>query len=1598
MADENITSADTQEGSEQQANDAQLLDDLTSLQQATEGMDDAQADGQVATNNEGDADNPSMTRPDNEFKDQRGLPEGGTTDPFALDNTDLENSNEQSTTTDTQFTAQNTNQDAAAVNLDNVQIQLEGAEGQEGSSGTTGGTTSGGTSGAPGATAAPTAAPTTLTDPADSTSASPTPTDSPPTDTTTPPDTIIPPSTTTPPTGSEDSDGGENSSTQRFPEFTIAKSGVLADAGSTADEAGDVINYTVTITNTGNTALENVVVSDAKFVGAIVSVDGVEATVTSAGSITIPTIAFDAEVKITYSYTVSQTDIDTDGAGDGLIENEVSANAIDVTGTKVDSWNVDVVRTPELSIEKTAVVADNTSLDASDFANDAAANTVDSVGDTVTYTITVSNTGNTTLDGVTFTDPMLKRNAGVGELYEVTLGDNPDTANTETDFEILTETNVATGGVVTVGELAVGATKTYQFVYTVQQSDINSNGDDTDDEVGTDGAIKNVVEAESSTDGTEKQTADYTFNVVRTPELSVWKSGQVYNDLVTISTLNSVDSRDDFVKYNVIMQNTGNQELTNLTLSDSKIMSSLTQVGTVGAAVKYGDINASTLITFRVGTVTVNGSFEASVPPVTVEGIVSAGGLVTLDPEFTLAVGQALELSYIYDVSADDMFGASINNIVQVGSDQTSPEITDNPNSATDGIASYEVTVSGYADVAIRKLANVTYVAGAGSEIEYSLIVTNEGSRTLSGVYIEDDRFSADTIFTATLHNADGSEADYEVSYANGSLYLGNSADATDTVDLDVGQYVTIKYTYTVQEADFEVTPTGVTDSIVDYVSGKGPQGHSIDFSYGTFSAFVDLDSTDPYSTVNAREAQVFVNVDNTGVAVGVNAGVMSGDRNYHSDHLVAEFESAAANGGLSIVDTASIVFTNATSCEVAFKVNSRDVNGVASDFTGSVLIKSQGTGVSVTLHKVSSSYSLDGTTSHNIDKQIFSSNEFPGFTVAYESGPGGSQNILYTLSYNPGTNAFIDKFDFWVVGDIGSNSLEQIKVVDVQFNTLDFEATAISNTAIVYSNEDDDEDQSDEISTIDTAVLVNLSSSAAAIFNAIDPNLDPNDIRDTTAPTATVSIDAIQTDSGSSDFITTDQTLIVSGTLSEALGFGDKVLISSDNLNWHVASVNGINWTYDDTAVTRTSDFTYYAKVVDAAGNVGNIDSQLIRIVEGSTTERDGKVTVTYSGNPARPTATLSNLIFDDSDGAVSITKVVWYRKGIIYATVEGGETQLELTLADGNHKSPEGVTDYYAKVFVKDPLNNQSIFTTANFAIKDNSGSNSNVTIAKTATPIALDLNNDGIEYLSTSAGVTYDYNGDGVAESTAWVSPEDGLLALSQEDGSFKIVFSTQDGETDLQGLARIYDSNQDGHLDELDTFFNQFGVWQDADSDGVVDSGEFQSLTDRDIVSLDLVSDGIERTEAGGDVFVYGQTTYTKADGTTGQADDAAFVVRSIDQESSNTIQIGNAGEVVYVPDFGTNDQIDLSTILANAAITRDNLKDYVQLVDGENGTVLNIDTSGHGGEGGWVQVASLDNVHVSQTGVNMFFDPTHQTIDFTQSSPNEWKVEDGDTPV
>src|SRR4029077_9157641 len=113
-------------------------------------------------------------------------------------------------------------------------------------------------------------------------------------------------------------------------------------------------------------------------------------------------------------------------------------------------------------------------------------------------------------------------------------------------------------------------------------------------------------------------------------------------------------------------------------------------------------------------------------------------------------------------------------------------------------------------------------------------------------------------------------------------------------------------------------------------------------------------------------------------------------------------------------------------------------------------------------------------------------------------------------------------------------------------------------------------------------------------------------------------------------------------------------------------------------------------------------------------------------------------------------------------------------------------------------------------------------------TVVPVVLDLDGHGLQFLGTDAGVRYDYNGDGTKEATAWVGPNDGILVHDGNgngtvDGASEFVFG-HDGLTDMQALAAQYGTA----LDANDADYAKFGVWQDANSNGVVDPGEFHTL--------------------------------------------------------------------------------------------------------------------------------------------------------------------------
>jgi uncharacterized repeat protein (TIGR01451 family) len=146
--------------------------------------------------------------------------------------------------------------------------------------------------------------------------------------------------------------------------------------GDGITDTGDTIPYTFTVSNSGQTTLQNLVVTDAKV-----------------GAVTCPTTNLAPTVSTTCTATTPYT-VTADDAAAGLVTNTASASANAAGAATIQSppSTATVPLTtprPAIALEKTA-----SPNDAASFA----------VGNTVNYSFKVTNTGNTIVHGVGITE------------------------------------------------------------------------------------------------------------------------------------------------------------------------------------------------------------------------------------------------------------------------------------------------------------------------------------------------------------------------------------------------------------------------------------------------------------------------------------------------------------------------------------------------------------------------------------------------------------------------------------------------------------------------------------------------------------------------------------------------------------------------------------------------------------------------------------------------------------------------------------------------------------------------------------------------------------------------------------------------------------------------------------------------------------------------------------------------------------------------------------------------------------------------------------------------------------------------------------------
>ncbi|WP_299316053.1 hypothetical protein, partial [uncultured Aquimarina sp.] len=425
------------------------------------------------------------------------------------------------------------------------------------------------------------------------------------------------------------------------PELTMTKTSVVGGTGA----VGDIITYTFTVENTGNVSIDIITIDD---------------TLTGSTDLPVtPSTLLPGEIgTATATYTITQTDVDTgsvtnsatvegeDPNGDPVVD--VSDNGDETTdGPDADSdptndpTITDLTPNPELTMTKTSVVGGT-----------------GAVGDIITYTFTVENTGTVTVDTITIDDTL----TGSTDLPVTPSSLAPGEIGTATATYTITQTDVDTGSV-TNSATVEGEDPNGDPVV-----DVSDNGDET-----TDGP-------DADSDPTNDPTiTDLTPN----PELRLTKT----------SVVGGTGAVGDIITYTFTVENTGTVTVDTITIDDT--LTGSTDLPVTPSTLLPGEIGTATAtytITqtdINTGSVTNSATVEGEDPngdpviDVSDDGDETVDGpdadsdptndptvtILTNDPELTLVKTSVLSGSNVGDIitytfTVTNTGNVTVNNIM----------------------------------------------------------------------------------------------------------------------------------------------------------------------------------------------------------------------------------------------------------------------------------------------------------------------------------------------------------------------------------------------------------------------------------------------------------------------------------------------------------------------------------------------------------------------------------------------------------------------------------------------------------------------------------------------------------------------------------------------------------------------------------------------------------------------------------------------------------------------------------------------------------------------------------------------------------------------
>jgi hypothetical protein len=230
--------------------------------------------------------------------------------------------------------------------------------------------------------------------------------------------------------------------------------------------------------------------------------------------------------------------------------------------------------------------------------------------------------------------------------------------------------------------------------------------------------------------------------------------------------------------------------------------------------------------------------------------------------------------------------------------------------------------------------------------------------------------------------------------------------------------------------------------------------------------------------------------------------------------------------------------------------------------------------------------------------------------------------------------------------------------------------------------------------------------------------------------------------------------------------------------------------------------------------------------------------------------------------------------------------------------------------------------------------------------ASPLVLDTDGNDFETKSKQDGVYFDLDNNGFAEKTAWTSGDAFLTYDLNENGNIDNggeLFGnhTLVGENKaVDGFAALaqYDENADGVIDENDDIYHLMRLWND-DGDGVSEDGEFKTLEEMGVNSIDLNQTAPEN-DTYTDATVSGVSGAEMADGTSRAVADFWFNVSTAD-----TMQIYDGEfdeDILALPDvrsFGKMPSLRVAMQLDESGVLKELVTNFIVSRDVDERAVL-----------------------------------------------------------